>query len=525
MITIDPSVASIESTVKEVLTELPKHLRASFCQMIDEIRVDAKSDMLMGLFEYTYRYLLGDPAHDDRLGQHLRLPINDTSVRIEGSDNFSVRLNKTHLKNNTGPHAEFIFSGCILPIMKNLRNIDFNVRISSLICDSVHGGPVAIAIGIREWILIPIFAGEMFSSLVSVVLIRLSAEGPESFKVLSQRNRFASFFSENIFNSIVNASIDSVSRSIPVNHKDLRIAIVAGHRRSFGHTIINDVNSLILVPELIKHRGNVTVLIGKYDYLELDVLLGSMIGQDCIRYIRSTEPDNGVWSFANEVLVPLGCWRPCRDALKMVASTTCNHKIKVQSDLTVSIYLSLDSRSGKRTCINQEQVVDSCLRELDSLSYGQDMLSRPVLIVDGSTAVPHKSSNSSIIKHEIATSISPNMRSLLLRKSLEYNLPVVIIDGLSFRSKMAILGNLTPSLAICPYGSSAMLPIYILNIATHHYGSEALSERLETWAWHITAYCHSERRVLEAFIPSSEVSAQGYIVDVNELCRTIRHSL
>lgn len=225
-----------------------------------------------------------------------------------------------------------------------------------------------------------------------------------------------------------------------------------------------------------------------------------------MKLISEADFVNGeTYGWSEYFVIPLTSYRPHFNSLKALGSI--NASPSAARPYSKCVYVSLDSRVHGRYILDKvalfRNIVACCIsRNIDAI------------IIDGNTAVPKYSrdDDNRISLHYPEVPIASRLYDQIISLSFQHGVSCIVIDGLSFPEKVEVCSHYEIDYAIAPYGSSMMFPIYILNCPLGIIGSEIFANYLQTWRWHITRYCHSERHIKEFYIDSSITAGNGYIV-------------
>lgn len=299
--------------------------------------------------------------------------------------------------------------------------------------------------------------------------------------------------------------------------KDLKHFLLIGSRVSFGHTIINDSAYLGIIRILAKNNIKYNLMLANHDFFCSLHMLAS-IGVDAISSSKDWStinnfktPLENLYFFPSIVVYPIATLRPVSATMELFRG----HIMNITSSHTVSgtkaLYLQLDNRMGSRKILNVYELIEVVVSSCISCQYG-------TLVLDGLTKYPiYSRLNGEVLIEWREGSLAAEIIDYAGKVALDAGLKYMVLDNKTLPDKLSLTVDLHFAKAIAPYGSSAMTPIYLLNVKTGLLGSETYGHILEAWKWHVTRYCHPFRVTQEVYIASSRHGDFGYVVDLEAI--------
>lgn len=411
---------------------------------------------------------------------------------------------------------------------------DIGIRTSNLNSDIIRpkgsfafkmklGGPVLHVYEFSSLYMFPVYAGYLYTLQA---LILYSAN---SFLVIKSKS--CSLDNNDI--DILCTSIESAEDEfIACRSRDPAYHLLACNMNNYGHSVINEISSLDAIRQLLISNPDtrVSILIGFADFFGYNHLIslvrhqvgGNLSVNRMSALFKKRTVKNTDFFFCKDVsLGVFSSLRPTRYSLNLLRNTILAKNTKAshpQNANETVIYLSFDNRggrrrSGKRYCINKldifRAIYSYCLHE----SFAPTKI-----VIDGITALcPTSPAQSKSVIH-CSDIKEEDLVAIANQLSSQSSPDLIIIDSLPYQRKMEVLSSLPSlSIAICPYGSSMIFPVYILNAITLIYGSEAFGERKKKWEWHVARGCHPDRMVKPIYIQASVYSDTGYQVEITDL--------
>lgn len=280
-----------------------------------------------------------------------------------------------------------------------------------------------------------------------------------------------------------------------------KFSTILGFRVNFGHTIINETSCLDLMKHKSAHNKCPNILIGDYDFLDTFSLVKSFGCQvDILSQFKCENLDSYV--LPNHVACPLTTQMATSSALSLVR----RGHIFSSEENPKALYFVVDYRKGSRYFVNIRDVLNLLIESVINLDV--------FIIIDGLTQVnlPLKKAEQNRSLH---TAVEEVLSASKTKNELEVSQKLIITDGLTFPEKIETFSKYNIKAAFAPYGSSLMIPIYILNVPIYIFGTE-IFRQYERQLWHITRYCHKERILKENVVKSSSLSNQGYQVMLSD---------
>lgn len=359
-------------------------------------------------------------------------------------------------------------------------------------------GPIVIA---------PLFSGWMLSPFKGFALLDLNS----NTLIFFCRPSVVAGIERKLAKSLVQVLIQSKTcLAAP------KFSTLLGCRVNYGHTIINETSCLDLLQYKSAYGKTPRVLIGNDDYLDTFSLVSSL---GCkIEFLSQFQcNDLDSYMLPNHIACPLTTYRPTTKALSLIRRGNFFRSEKNPK----ALYFAVDYRTGARRFVNITDVL-SILVEL-ALQHNL------YLLIDGLTNIDFQSGKAKSNKflHQAVKNIltEKTLQDFLEGKSdNEIYKKLIVADGLTFPEKIEIFSQYYIKAAFTPYGSSAILPIYVLNVPIYIFGTES-RPKFERQRWHITRYCHKERLFPENIIKSSKVSNDGYEVMLSDLKNKLKEVL
>ncbi len=323
----------------------------------------------------------------------------------------------------------------------------------------------------------------------------------------------------NIFNEDIklmkffaNSISNSMMKSKAKNSKKL---ILIGGKINYGHTIINDNAYLNYLHS--DRNENLNFIFGNYDYLSTLELYKKINPKSqknrSFYYINDFFFSNYIYSLPNFLIIPLPCYRPSEFSIKLISYPIEEKKSKPKN---TAFYFLLDERVGKRSLINNFEVLDIICKKLKANKINN-------IILDGMTSIPNYSKK----KHPNLTTLSKDSVERAIEIVKGNKLKIQIIDGLNILEKNNLCSNFKFISGFASYGSGMAYPIYILNIPIAIGGTDAVISRkiFKRWRWHFSKYCHPKRNKKEYLIPSKNFSKKGYYINTESLKKYLDKNL
>ncbi|WP_144036971.1 hypothetical protein [Synechococcus sp. MW101C3] len=320
-------------------------------------------------------------------------------------------------------------------------------------------------------------------------------------------------------------ALQSVKNSA-VSTVPLERTLLAGMHYNYGHTIIND--TLYIDPDFsLRPKADdpcTTVTLGLWDYVDSELVLMTQSANSLELRFRSLENDKLDYFFVSfqYYYCPLPSHRPSLRSLRSL-SVACRkalgatyhgfHQfssaaIQKTETLVKSIYIAVDQRQGCRQMLNAVDVFNIISEFARSRGLA--------LIIDGLTSYP-------VYPVDVEGSHSRNYRfqpalkgcTDLLEIAKSMQVQAANLDGMTLQQKIGFMRSQDIWHAFTSYGSSSIIPIYLLNCRISIYGSSYLAKSTRSaWSWHISSLCHPQRVTQEFYLPSSSQGDAGYFVDI-----------
>jgi len=517
----DGLIKSIES----IATQLPLPLFSNSAVMLNAIKYFTPNNLFNHLIYYGKK-----PEYRANM-QNLSFNLNEDNRLFEKitctADTESQKNNIKILtsSNNTPWVKAFADLGVALPILTTTGLVKLLPH-GTIVLSKTMGGPIIHIYYLDKFFIAAIYAGYTaslyevqfhFTDHTDIILARTPVHQRDGFHsaLYDQSRVFAKAIA-----SYINLPItaDATIKSKIKNN----CALILAHKINYGHTVINESSALSACLEIANNK-TVDIVIGDYDYFNYENLLTTQAANRDKLNIRKLSDistklqlDFSAYALKNLTLIPLSTYRPIRAGLEILKYPYIKTHTQVTNNYK-SIYISLDNRPGNRSCLNKKDIILSSLQALKNLGHSE-------LYLDGITyfrAIENYRAIPKIHCNDLSISDIEYIKST----AKAYNIKLTIIDSLIFLDKMQHLGNSPPKLAIAPYGSSMILPIYLLNTNTFVYGWERFANVLKQWEWHVDKFCHSDRHQTLNYLNSTSRSEDGYYVDTNELIKKIHHCL
>lgn len=401
------------------------------------------------------------------------------------------------------------------------------IPVGSALVDRNCGGILAHLYVSGKTIIAPLYTGWV-SAIEGLIII--SPKLKRSLALVNSKTTLPKAIESHLDGVVSSALLASTTLQgkISSSNQQIRKFLLIGQRINFGHSIINDINSLSVLSRKSK-TDDYGLALGNWDFVStvelLKTLQPNLFGNfsSIITLNDSDDRSHDIYVFNNKLLFPIPSFRPPLEALRSIWDFpyACSDSSACKQNGTAAgaesaLYISIDERKGSRNFVNKMEVVESiaklCLHRGIS-----------TLILDGLTAIPKYSVTSrnmvrsSLISASLSSSIHDDFNALCST----YQIRSVILDGLSFLEKLRYLSNYKVVCALAPYGSSMIFPIYIINCPIGIFGHEHYSHILKAWQWHVTRFCHPLRSEREVYVNSISHGNTGYVVDTNEVNRFI----
>ena len=464
---------------------------------IDSSKVALEYLKEVGDFSVTqiFTILIGASRQADSLS-------NDSKLILENCDglNFTNRHEESNLKNL---RANKIFWSdvfvsermCIPLIGSNYKSeLIYPLGTIAMSAGSCIGfGFFAYPFLVGSMVIAPLYT-QWISSLYGLAILDTNS----NWLIILCEPKFVAGIEDTLAKSLIeliSQSKSTTSSAIP------KFSTVLGFRINFGHTIINEVSCLTLIKHKSAHKEHPNILIGDYDFLDTFSIVKSFGCQtDFLSRFKCKNLDSYV--LPNHVACPLTTYRPVNSALSLVRR---GHVFSSEEN-SKALYFTVDYRQGGRRFVNIKSVLNLLIESVINLDL--------FIIIDGLTGVnlPLKKTEKNPSLH---TAVEEIIFEFKKKNELKISQKLIVTDGLTFPEKVEIFSKYNIKAAFSSFGSSLMVPIYILNVPIYILGSEAY-KLYEQHRWHITRYCHRERILQEKVIKSSNISNQGYTVMLSD---------
>ncbi|WP_144036970.1 hypothetical protein [Synechococcus sp. MW101C3] len=425
----------------------------------------------------------------------------------ESSAQEHISQNLQKLRNNITHWHVIVAKGGLRVPFSNGNTLSFVPPAGTIVISERLGSLLGYPFIIGSLVVCPVYSG-WINTLESVYLIDL--EGMNSYflgKDMGSRYLFKEHYRTKL-----DAGISTLMKDVIALSRDgtqpVKLAYIAGQRINFGHTIIQDMNFIESASSLDPYN-KASLLIGEHDYLCTSRQLSASDKWKPENVLPIREFACGYNTFAIPAFecYPLPTFRATSssiDKLSKYFQASPGLPITKKS----AIYLSIDQRTGARSCNNYDRICD-CIVEL-ALRHGTD-----AIILDSLTSVPVYGKNgfNRIVEHGLIKPFEPEIYKQIKMRLESCSLMAQDWHGSDLLSKVVYAQNFQVKAAVASYGSSLMIPIYILNCPVYIFGHELHDKALGEWRWHTGVYCFDQRIEPEHWITSTG-DHNGYCVDI-----------
>lgn len=393
------------------------------------------------------------------------------------------------------------------------------------------GSTIIFGYSIGDLLVCPVYSGLMVEFCGLLLADLNTAESALLASCCLSSNLDADDF---MMRSIVNSINLSLATLQNVKHSalsevSLNRTLLAGMHYNYGHTIIND--TLYVDPDLslapLEDDPCTMVTLGSWDYIDSELILKSQSANSFELDFRSLENDRQDYFFVSYeyYYCPLPSHRPSPRSLRSLSAahgkdqalSITHHRfhqfnstvVQETESVVKSIYIAVDQRKGCRELLNAIDVFNvisefACRKGLEIIIDG--LTSYPVYPVDVAGS------------HTRSYLFQPTLKGCtdLLGIAKSMQVQAATLDGMSLRQKICFMQNQDIWHAFTPYGSSSIIPIYLLNCRVSIYGSSWIDRiKRNAWSWHLGSLCHPQRITQEFYLPSSCQEVNGYVVDTH----------